>query len=66
VTELNSANDQEYQLLLDKLGYDPTSIDEIVATSGLTAEAVSSMLLLLELDGQVESLSGGRYVRIRS
>jgi len=36
----------------------------LIAESGLTAETVSSMLLLLELDGQVASLSGGRYVRV--
>jgi len=27
----------------------------------LTIEQVSSMLLILELEGEVESLSGGRY-----
>jgi len=28
----------------------------------LTIEHVSSMLLILELEGEVESLSGGRYL----
>jgi DNA processing protein len=59
-------HDEEYQLLLDKLGYDPISIDVLVERSGLTAEAVSSMLLLLELEDQVESFSGGRYARKRA
>jgi DNA processing protein len=59
-------NDPEYQLLLDKLGFDPITIDELIQRSGLTAEEVSSMLLLLELKGQVESLAGGRYVRSRT
>ena len=55
--------DPDYQTLLKALGYDPVSIDELIARSGLTAEAVSSMLLLLELDGHVSSAPGGRYSR---
>lgn len=56
--------DGDYQLLFTCLGYDPIGIDSLVSQSGLTAESVSSMLLLLELEGQVASLSGGRYVRV--
>jgi len=59
-------DDAEYRTLFEHLGYDPIEIDVIIQKSGLTAEAVSSMLLLLELQGQVESLPGGRYVRISS
>ena len=55
--------DPDYQNLLNALGYDPVSIDELIARSGLTAEAVSSMLLLLELDGHVSSAPGGHYSR---
>ena len=56
--------DSDYQLLFGSLGYDPIAIDVLIERCGLTAEAVSSMLLLLELQGQVESLPGGRYVRV--
>ena len=56
--------DEDYQRLLSCLAYDPIDIDSLVIQSGLTAEAVSSMLLLLELDGQVTSLPGGRYTRV--
>ena len=59
----SQALDSDYQLLFACLGYDPIEIDSLVTQSGLTAETVSSMLLLLELEGQVASLSGGRYVR---
>lgn len=51
----------EYRLLGNCLGHDPVGIDELVENSGLTTEQVSSMLLLLELEGVVESLPGGRY-----
>jgi DNA processing protein len=55
--------DGDYQILFENLGFDPIPIDKLILNSGLTADAVSSMLLLLELEGEVESLPGGRYVR---
>jgi hypothetical protein len=55
--------DPEYQALMNCLGYDPLPIDALIERSGLTAEAVSSMLLVLELQGRVTALSGGRYLR---
>lgn len=60
-----SGEDVEYRRLIDCLGFDPVHVDALVECSGLTAEAVSSMLLMLELDGRVESLPGGRYQRTR-
>ena len=53
--------DDEYTGLLKFLGHDPSSADELVGRSGLTIDQVSSMLLILELEGKVEKLSGGRY-----
>lgn len=49
--------------LLENMGFEPISIDELVERSGLTAEAVSAMLLAMELQGIVTS-SGGMYSRI--
>ena len=51
--------DPEYRRLLEQMGYDPTPVDLLVQRTGLTAEAVSSMLLILELEGQVAALAGG-------
>jgi len=51
--------DEEYQQLLGCLGDAPCSVDRLVVRSGLTADAVSSMLLLLELQGHVVSTAGG-------
>jgi len=48
---------------LEKMGFEPISVDSLVERSGLTAEAVSSMLLTLEIQGIVAS-SGGLYSRI--
>lgn len=50
--------------LLQHMGYDPCTIDTLIQRSGLAAEAVSAMLLALELEGKVNSLSGGIYQRI--
>ncbi len=56
--------DDDYRLILDTLGHDPASIDTIVERSTLTSDAVSSMLLILELNGYVASTAGGLYVRL--
>lgn len=57
--------DREYMELLDYMGFDPISVDHLVGRSGLTAEAISSMLLILELRGYVTSGPGGHYTRTR-
>ena len=55
--------DPSYEKLLNTLGFSPTPIAEISARTSLTTAEVSSMLLLLELEGLVEALPGGRYSR---
>jgi DNA processing protein len=56
--------DPDYHRLLDALGYDPAALDELVARTGLATAALSSMLLMLELEGRVENLPGNRYQRL--
>lgn len=53
------------QEFLACLGHDPVDVDTLTARSGLTPQAVSSMLLQLELHGLVAPLPGGRYQRSR-
>ena len=57
-------DDKDYVELRKLLGHDPIAIDDLKNQSGLTIEQLSSMLLILELHGEVESLSGGRYALI--
>jgi DNA processing protein len=57
------ALDKDHEILLDALGFAPASIDTLVARSGFAADAVASMLLLLELDGRVAQQHGGLYCR---
>jgi len=54
-------SDSDYLALKEFLGFDPVSVDQLAENSGLTIDQVSSMLLILELEGEVESLAGGRY-----
>ncbi|MFC4486075.1 DNA-processing protein DprA [Tepidiphilus baoligensis] len=51
--------------LLTALGHDPVDFDTLMQRTGLTSEALSAMLLPLELDGAVVRLPGGRYQRTR-
>lgn len=53
----------DHAQLLDLMGFDDVSVDQLAVRSGLTAAAVSSMLLILELEGRVISRAGGHYVR---
>lgn len=57
-------NDLQYQRLMDVLGHDPIALDELSARTGQGAAELSSMLLILELEGCVEGLPGGRYQRL--
>ena len=50
--------------LLALIGFDPCSIDELAARSGLSIEILSQQLLQLELDGRLANLPGGRFQRI--
>jgi DNA processing protein len=50
--------------LLGLIGFDPISLEQIVQLSGLPSNEVSSMLMMLELDGKVSSLAGGLYQKI--
>jgi len=56
-------SDPDYARLLEAMGFDPVSPDQLVTRTGLPPEAVASMLLLLELEGQVTPVPGGRYQR---
>jgi DNA processing protein len=56
--------DKEYEILLDALGFEPTTVDTLVARTGLRADLVASMLLILELEGRVAQQHGGSYCRL--
>jgi DNA processing protein len=62
--ETDRTLDKEYEILLDALGFgSPSSVDALVSRTGLRADEVASMLLILELEGQVEQQHGGVFCR---
>ncbi|MGB0846136.1 MAG: DNA-processing protein DprA [Thiolinea sp.] len=56
--------DNDDRLILEALGHDPVPVDQIVLKTGLTTEEVSSMLLMLELQGYVAACGGGHYMQL--
>ncbi len=60
--ETGPSPNADYNRLWATLGHDPTDMDELVLRTGLTAAQLSSMLLLMELEGRV-AVEHGRYLR---
>jgi DNA processing protein len=56
--------DPAYARLLEAMSWEAVDADQLVIRSGLTIGEVSSMLLLLEMQGVVRALAGGRYQRV--
>jgi DNA processing protein len=61
-----AGKDAEYQRLWAELGHEPVTLDELVQRTGQPTAALSSMLLMLELEAKVETLPGNRYQRLGS
>jgi DNA processing protein len=62
-TSLTDSNMQPHPVL-NCMGYDPVGMDVLLERSCLTADSLSTMLLMLELEGKVAPLPGSRYQRI--
>ena len=57
-------SDPKLQSLLENMGHDALSVDQLIARSGLPVSSVQAALLNLELQGQIESLPGGQVRRL--
>ncbi|RKY05040.1 DNA-protecting protein DprA [Candidatus Poribacteria bacterium] len=55
--------DEEERRVLEAVFYTPTHIDDIIAQTGMPANKVSSLLLMLELKGLVAQQPGKTFVR---
>jgi DNA processing protein len=62
--DAGAALDKEYEMLLDAVGFEPATVDVLASRTGLPGEVLASMLLMLELEGQIAPCAGGRYGRI--
>ena len=63
LTPTPQADDQNR--LLESMGHDAVSVDELVIRTGLTPAALSSMLLVMELQGLIAPAGRGSYTRLR-
>ncbi|MES1950090.1 DNA protecting protein DprA [Salinisphaera sp. S4-8] len=61
-----AAENDDHATLLAALGHGPARVDDLVARTGWSADAVSSTLLILELEGRVHAGPGGAYTRTAS
>jgi DNA processing protein len=62
--DVGIGDDPAYRKLLNALEFSPVPIADLAGRVQLTAAELSSMLLILELEGLVEALPGGRYARL--
>ncbi|MBX3653868.1 MAG: DNA-processing protein DprA [Ramlibacter sp.] len=62
-TGATAANDVDSSLL-QALGFDPVSLDALVARTGIDTATLQARLLSLEMDGQVARLPGGLFQRM--
>ncbi|MEJ0099727.1 MAG: DNA-processing protein DprA [Pseudomonadota bacterium] len=60
----SSRLDKDYEMLLDALGFEPSTVDDLVERTGLGPGSIASMLLILELEGRVEARPGALYNRV--
>jgi DNA processing protein len=58
------AMDKGYEMLLDAVGFGPVSVDVLAVRTGLPVELITSMLLVLELEGRIAPYPGGQFGRI--
>ena len=56
----------EQDSLLAALGFDPVSLEALLARTGLATAQLQAQLMALELQGQVARLPGGLYQRMAS
>jgi DNA processing protein len=56
--------DKGYEMLLDAVGFEPVGIDILAIRTGLPGELISSMLVVLELQGRIAPYPGGQFGRI--
>jgi DNA processing protein len=63
--DTQSTLDLGQQTLLNLIMFGPTSVDLLVENTRESVNVISSMLLILELQGYIEATAGGCYTRIK-
>ena len=57
--------DDDQQIILNEMGFDPISIDQLVVRTGIDTASLSASLLMLELQNHIASNGGGTYTRLK-
>ena len=57
--------DDDQQIILKEMGFDPISIDQLVVRTGIDTASLSASLLMLELQNHIASNGGGTYTRLK-
>ena len=63
--QIDNSLNQEQTDLLNVMGFDPISIDQLVHATDLDAASLAAMLLILELQNFVAANGGGTYTRLK-
>ena len=58
-----SGHDSLQQTVLEAMAFDPVTTDVLAKRTGLEISEISSVLLILELEGKISSQAGGHYIR---
>ena len=61
---VNTGSASETNTVLDLMGYDAINFDALQHITGLTTEALSAMLMVLELESKITVLKGSQYQRL--
>ncbi|MFM2009065.1 MAG: hypothetical protein RIR02_1015, partial [Pseudomonadota bacterium] len=60
----SNLSDPKLQSLLENMGHEALSVDQLIVRTGLPVSSVQAALLNLELQGQIETLPGGQIRRL--
>ncbi len=62
-TTREHSDSSTHQSVLDAMSFDPVSVDTLAQRTGMEVAALSSILLILELENKISAEGGGYYVR---
>ena len=63
-SDISQDTTPEPNTVLDLMGYDAINFDALQQLTALTTEALSAMLMMLELDSKITVLKGSQYQRL--
>jgi DNA processing protein len=62
-TRASGRRDARRHPILDAMGHDPVSLDQLILLTGLAASDCAAQVSMLEIDGRIEAIAGGFFQR---